>query len=48
MLLNSEDIKLEEKPKSIDELNYEIIKLKSENEELKKNNISKKFNREKR
>lgn len=36
MLLNSEDIKLEEKPKSIDELNYEIIKLKSENEELKK------------
>ena len=47
MLLNSEDIKLEENPKSVDELKLEIINLKSENEELKrrisaKNSLEKK------
>ena len=35
MLLNSEDINIEENPKSINDLMAEIMKLKSENEELK-------------
>ena len=35
MLLNSEDINIEEKQKTIEDLKAEIMKLKSENEELK-------------